>query len=150
MGKRKINSSKMKYDGIIFDSTLELSFYMHLQENKELLKIKSIDIHPTFKLYESYVVECLKCEGIGKVKSLKTSREIQCRSCKGSGHSQRQGMSYTPDFVIEAENGKLSVFDVKGYKNDTFPLYKKIFENKYHHRVIEVYRNKKTLEWVYK
>lgn len=148
MGKKKINSKKVEYDGITFDSKDEKAFYVFLQENKEELNIDEMLVHPTYTLIEAYKVDCIKCEGSGKVKSPKTGRDIQCRSCSGTGKNQRQDMCYSPDFVVRSKNGKVTVFDVKGYKNETFPLYKKVFENKYGYRVIEVY--KKNGVWIYK
>ncbi|AUO14775.1 DUF1064 domain-containing protein [Priestia megaterium] len=148
MGKRKINSTKMKYDNIIFDSALELSFYMHLLEHQKELGITKIEVHPSFLLIDSFTVDCLKCSGTGKKKSIKTGNDIKCSTCKGTGKKKREEMNYTADFMTHTEDGKVNVYDVKGWANDAFPLRKKVFESKYGIRLIEVYKKKG--EWVYK
>src|SRR5690349_9054323 len=100
MGKKKINSKKIVYDDITFDSISEKDFYVYLQENKKDLGIDRLVVHPLFVLIPAYTVDCLKCDGSGKVKSPRgTGRDVQCTSCKGTGESQREEMTYTPDFM---------------------------------------------------
>lgn len=148
MGKRKINAKQVYYDNIMFDSIREKNFYIYLQQNKETLGIDRIVVHPIFLLIPAYTVDCLRCDGTGKKKSPKTGRDIKCTSCKGTGQSQREEMTYTADFMTYDRIGKPKVYDVKGWKNERFPVKKKIFEKEYGMRLIEVYREQR--EWIYK
>jgi len=148
MGKKKINSVKVEYNGIEFDSLTERDFYIYLTENMDKLGICQIRPHPQYKLIEPFELTCPACKGEGTQKSEKTGRDINCKRCKGSKVMKRQGTSYTADFQVLYSDGGSTTFDVKGFKNDRFPLYKKLFEHKYGIQLVEVYR--KQGEWIYK
>ncbi|WP_374187455.1 DUF1064 domain-containing protein [Priestia aryabhattai] len=148
MGRAKIRSMKIQYQNHNFDSLTERDFYIYLQQNQEKLGITKIEVHPGFLLIDSFTVDCLKCSGTGKKKSIKTGNNIKCSTCKGTGKKKREEMNYTADFMTYTADGKVNVYDVKGWANDAFPLRKKVFESKYGIRLIEVYKKKG--EWVYK
>lgn len=148
MGKKKINSVKVEYEGIEFDSLTEKDFYIHLESNKEKLNIAEIWPHPKYILIEPFGLECPVCKSAGKVISEKTGGKILCKRCRGDKYIKRQGMIYTPDFRVVFKDGSQTIYDVKGFKNERFPMYKKVFENKYRIQLVEVYKKKG--EWIYK
>lgn len=122
----KIKGKITKVGKEIFDSKTEAEFYLLLKADKS---IKRIERQPQYILLESFAVPCKKCRGIGKVKSPRTSRDIQCRTCKGLGTNSRQPWTYTADFLVTYLDDHQEVIDVKGgYKDVRFPHVKKMFE----------------------
>jgi hypothetical protein len=143
----KINSKKVVYNDIEFDSKTEGEYYQYLINNQEGLGIQKIMLQHSFELIPGFNVDCLECRK-GMVKSPKTGKLIQCKKCKGEGVNKRQSWTYTADFVIFYKDKQSEVIDVKGFANERFPLVKKMFEWKYGKRLIVVEKSKKG--WVRK
>lgn len=127
----KIRSKKVSYYGIDFDSLTEGQYYLMLRADKN---VKDIQTHPKYTLLDSFKVPCNQCRGFGKAKSDKTDKNVQCRSCKGTGRNARQKMIYTADFLVTYQDGYQEVIDIKGGKyqarDKAFALRRKLFEQK--------------------
>lgn len=150
-GKKLIESKTTVIDGITFDSATEAKYYSYIKENQKELGVTEIIIQPKFELIPSFEVTCSKCVS-GKVPSLKTNRMINCKACKGSGKRIRQGMTYTPDFILKYDTGQSETIDVKGgrFTNESFPLRKKMWEYIHKQELIVVYWDDKKKRWVKK
>lgn len=101
--RTKYNSKKVEYEGIMFDSKDECDFYKFLLENKEHMETASIILQPKFELIPNYEYFFKK----------------------------RRGVSYTADFMVKNHDGKIVVFDVKGFPTQQGELRRKMFEYKY-------------------
>lgn len=144
-GMGKINAKKVDLDGYTFDSQTEAEYYLFLKSQDD---IKHIEVHPKYLLLHPFHIPCNRCRGEGKAPSPSTGKPIQCKRCKGSGKKERQGTEYTADFQVYYKDGYTEVIDVKGFINDRFPLYKKLFEHEYNVELVVV--QKKKGEWVRK
>ena len=96
----KYNARKTTVYGITFDSKREAEYYLLLREKKRLGEIKSIDLQPTYTLLEGF-------------------RDNQ-------GKPQKP-ITYTPDFLVEYDNGRREVIEVKGVRTRDYLLRKKLF-----------------------
>ena len=81
----KYKSKKVTIDGITFDSKDESLYYLYLKDLKEKGKIRDFGLQEKFILQESFI------------KDGKKYREI----------------TYTPDFAIFHNNGRVEYIDVK-------------------------------------
>lgn len=148
MGRRKILAVKTEVDGITFDSSLESEYYIYLRDNKELLGIKSLVLQPKFDLLLPFNVPCNRCRGEGKKSSPKTGNPIKCQRCKGTGATEKNEWTYKADFQVTYEDGYTEVIDVKGWANERFPLYRKMFEWTYGKELVVI--KKERGKWVRK
>ena len=98
--KNKYNARKTTVYGITFDSKREAEWYMILCEKQRLGKIKHIECQPTYTLLEGF-------------------RDNQ-------GKPQKP-ISYTPDFLVEYDDGRREVIEVKGVRTRDYLLRKKLF-----------------------
>jgi hypothetical protein len=110
-GKKKVSSIKSEYDGIKFDSQLEVYCYKKLKEF-------NIDFKYTETTFT--IIEGFKCTG--------DSYEADKR--KGSGlylkSKSLQSLKYTPDFIV---SGKFNaIIETKGLANELWPLRLKLFK----------------------
>lgn len=107
-GKKKVSSIKSEYDGIKFDSQLEVYCYKALQAAGLWFEYtqKTFTISEAFKcIGESYEPDKRKGDGMyPKSKSL-------------------QSVKYTPDFI-----GTGFIIETKGRQNEAFPMRWKLFK----------------------
>ena len=96
----KYNARKTTVYGITFDSKREAEWYMILCEKQRLGKIKHIECQPTYTLLEGF------------------------RDNQGK---QQKPISYTPDFLVEYDDGRREVIEVKGVRTRDYLLRKKLF-----------------------
>jgi Protein of unknown function (DUF1064) len=148
VGRRKIFAVKTEVDGIVFDSSLESEYYIYLRDNREQLGIERVVLQPTFQLLHPFTVPCNRCRGEGKKPSPKTGRPIKCQRCKGEGTAEKNEWTYKADFEVTYEDGYTEVIDVKGWANERFPLYRKMFEFTYEKELVVIKKEKG--KWVRK
>lgn len=96
----KYNARKTTVYGRTFDSKREAEYYLLLHEKKRLGEIKSIDLQPTYTLLEGF-------------------RD-------NTGKAQRP-ITYTADFLVEYDDGRREVIEVKGVRTRDYVLRKKLF-----------------------
>ena len=107
----KYHNKKVEYDGYTFDSIKEKNYYIKLKLLEKAGKIKELELQKEFELQPSYKL------------NNKTSRKI----------------TYRADFTYKtAEDDKLHVIDVKGFRTDVYRLKKKLFEYKYRIEIEEI------------
>ena len=96
----KYNARKTTVCGRTFDSKREAEWYMMLREKQRLGKIKHIECQPTYTLLEGF------------------------RDNQGKPHKP---ITYTPDFLVEYDDGRREVIEVKGVRTRDYVLRKKLF-----------------------
>ena len=96
----KYHARKTTVYGRTFDSKREAEWYMMLREKQRLGKIKHIECQPTYTLLEDF-------------------RDNQ-------GKPQKP-ITYTPDFLVEYDDGRREVIEVKGVRTRDYLLRKKLF-----------------------
>ena len=107
----KYKNKKVNADGYEFDSKKERNYYLKLKTMQELGLIKNLELQKEYILQDKFKL------------NNKTRRKI----------------TYKADFsYVSAEDGKLHVVDVKGFKTDVYKLKKKLFEYKYQIELEEV------------
>lgn len=107
-GNATINSTKKTYDGIKFDSMLEIYCYKRLkQENISFSYNEEV-----FNILDSFHFKNTSLERRGK------------SPIDNRGDKKVMGMRYTPDFTNE-----YFIIEVKGSANETFPIRWKLFKN---------------------
>lgn len=108
---RKYHNKKVEYDGYTFDSIREKNYYIKLKLLEKAGKIKELELQKEYEIQPSFKL------------NNKTSRKI----------------TYRADFMYKtAEDDKLHVIDVKGYRTDVYRLKKKLFEYKYKIEIEEI------------
>lgn len=134
-GKRrsKYNNTKVQYEGLKFDSKVELERYKYLRELEVLGEIEDLAVHPRFPL------------------TLPGGIPVMIKGAKRKTHSR-----YVPDFSyylsmdgMGAKEGTFIVEDVKGVptaREGYFKLKRAIFEAIYGVEVVLVFR--KRGEWI--
>lgn len=103
--KSKYGAKKIELNGLQFDSAMEGKFYIYLLEQQQEGAIKSFERQIKYELQEKF-----RDEFTGKVVL---------------------PITYIADFVIHAQNGGVTVVDVKGQETSDFKLKKKMFCYKY-------------------
>ena len=98
--KNKYNARKTMVCGHTFDSKREAEWYMMLREKLRLGEIKHLECQPTYTLLEGF-------------------RDNQ-------GKPQKP-ITYTSDFLVEYDDGRREVIEVKGVKTRDYVLRKKLF-----------------------
>lgn len=96
----KYNARKTTVCGRTFDSKREAEWYMMLREKLRLGEIKHLECQPTYTLLEGF------------------------RDNQGK---QQKPITYTPDFMVEYDDGRREVIEVKGVKTRDYVLRKKLF-----------------------
>ena len=95
----KYHARKTMVYGRTFDSKREAEVYLMLREKLRLGEIKHLECQPTYTLLEGF-------------------RDNQ-------GKPQRE-ITYTPDFMVEYDDGRREVIEVKGVKTRDYQLRKKL------------------------
>ena len=107
-GRTKVkNVKKPTFDGIQFQSKLELHCYKKLKEEKIPISYEGT----TFTIFPATVYPLACYEG--------TTKRLYNKG------SKIRAITYTPDFVDP--NGKF-IIETKGYANESFPLRWKLFK----------------------
>lgn len=96
----KYNARKTTVYGCTFDSKREAEWYMMLREKLRLGEIKHLECQPTYTLLEGFQ--------------------------DNQGKPQRE-ITYTPDFLVEYDDGRREVIEVKGVRTRDYVLRKKLF-----------------------
>lgn len=112
----RINSRKTVALGIEFDSKTEAEYYLVLKSNPEVVEI---ELQPQYMLLEGFYI---------------TTREGK--------RKKRRDWKFTADFLVTYKDGTQEVIDVKGYANDRFPYFKKMFEHRYQQELVVVKKDK--------
>lgn len=114
-GTSIVRSKKKKpeYNGITFDSNLEVVMYK-LLESSDI----SFEYTPkSFTLIEGFLFDNDSYE-----RRMNGKDEF-----KNRGHSKVRPMTYKPDFIVGDED---FIVEVKGWANETFPIRWKLFKEK--------------------
>ena len=98
--KNKYNARKTVMCGHTFDSKREAEYYLILREKQRLGEIKSIDLQPTYTLLDGFR------DNTGK---------------------EQKPITYTADFLVEYDDGRREVIEVKGVRTRDYLLRKKLF-----------------------
>lgn len=98
--RNKYHARKTTVYGRTFDSKREAEVYLMLREKLRLGEIKHLECQPTYTLLEGF-------------------RDNQ-------GKPQRE-ITYTPDFLVEYDDGRREVIEVKGVRTRDYVLRKKLF-----------------------
>ena len=98
--KNKYNARKTVMCGHTFDSKREAEYYLLLREKQRLGEIKSIDLQPTYTLLNGFR------DNTGK---------------------EQKPITYTADFLVEYDDGRREVIEVKGVRTRDYLLRKKLF-----------------------
>jgi len=96
----KYHARKTIVYGRTFDSKREAEVYLMLREKLRLGEIKHLECQPTYTLLERFQ------DNQGK---------------------QQKPITYTPDFLVEYDDGQREVIEVKGVKTRDYLLRKKLF-----------------------
>ena len=96
----KYNARKTTVYRRTFDSKREAEWYMMLREKLRLGEIKHLECQPTYTLLEGFH--------------------------DNQGKPQKP-ITYTPDFLVEYDDGRREVIEVKGVKTRDYVLRKKLF-----------------------
>ena len=104
-----VQSKKITYDNITFESGLERYMYMGLKK----AKIKALYEGETFELQEAFDFPFESFERCGNGKG----------DYKNRGNKKILNIKYTPDFI-----GKDFIIETKGRANESFPLRWKLFK----------------------
>lgn len=96
----KYNARKTTVCGRTFDSKREAEWYMILCEKQRLGQIKHLECQPTYTLLEGF---------------------------RDNQRKPQKPISYTPDFLVEYDEGRREVIEVKGVKTRDYLLRKKLF-----------------------
>ncbi|MBX9160024.1 DUF1064 domain-containing protein, partial [Bacillus cereus] len=98
------------------DSKTEAEYYLFLKSNPEVVEI---ELQPQYMLLEGFYI---------------TTRE--------GNRKKRRDWKFTADFLVTYKDGTQEVIDVKGYANDRFPYFKKMFEHRYQQELVVVKKDK--------
>lgn len=106
----KYGNVKTVIDGITFDSKKEATFYGNLKMMKRSGIIKGFELQPKFTYYASF---------------LANDRKI--------GYDRK----YIADFKVIYPDGRIEIWDVKGFRTSIYKQKKKIVEKLYGIKIIE-------------
>ena len=96
----KYHARKTTVYGRTFDSKREAEVYLMLREKLRLGEIKHLECQPTYTLLERF------------------------RDNQGK---QQKPITYTPDFLVEYDDGQREAIEVKGVRTRDYLLRKKLF-----------------------
>lgn len=128
MGKQKFGNRKATIDGIKFDSKAEAAYYNQLKILKKAGEIKDFEMQVRYTLTEKFY--------------------HPTKTRKSGQPSVVSAITYTPDFVVEENDGSKHVIDVKGHQTPLFNLKAKLFMKKYNIPLILAKRKGRGFEHV--
>lgn len=103
----KYNSKSVELDGHVFDSKIEARYYQQLKWLESNKQILFFRLQPRYLLQDAFVKDGRKF------------RKIE----------------YVADFEIHHLDGSIETIDVKGMETEAFKIKRKLFENKYPHKL---------------
>ena len=144
INKKVIGASKHFYDGIKFDSKLEIACYQLLKDNKLYFKYNE----NKYILLDKFRLSNVSFyQAMYKKKKLVGYGEYLTKKGEKQAFTQ---MTYSPDFVFENDK-LLLIIETKGNPNDVYPYKRKIFldilERDFKHKKVYFFepRNKKQI-----
>lgn len=114
--KKVRNAKKCEYNGIKFDSSLELFCYKQLELNHIEFKYQPTN----YLLFDKFDISFLCYEAIGKVYKDKETKKIINDTRRFDLVPSVRDIKYTPDFVDTLHDKW--IIEIKGFANDSFPL----------------------------
>jgi hypothetical protein len=117
----KYGAKKVEIDGITFDSKIESKYYEQLkwlQANDQILFFR---VQPRYLLQDAF---------------------------EKDGQKYRKIEYVVGDFEVHHKDGSIEVIDVKGMETEAFKLKKKMFNNKYPHKLSLVTYIQKFGGWI--
>ena len=100
LGRRnKLGNKKVMFGNVLFDSKMELDYYLYLLAEKQAGRVKSIELQPKVILQPAF---------------------------RKFGRLYR-AITYTPDFLVEYEDGWREYLDVKGMSTQQGEMRRKMF-----------------------
>jgi len=99
----KYNSKKVEYDGIVFDSQIEMEYFKLLKDRVNKEEILWFTIQPVYELTPKFT----------------------------KGGKNIRSTSYTPDFLIKHLDGSLEAIETKGFMTQASELRIKLFNYRY-------------------
>lgn len=116
--KKVIGAKKKEYNGIIFDSMLELNTYKLLEkENFEF----------TYNETTIVLADKFRLDNINFYNSTRTRKFSQALTKDGKKAVIGE-MTFTPDFILGNEDTVI-IIETKGWANDVYPYKRKLFFN---------------------
>ena len=101
-------SKKVRYKGITFDSPDEYRYYLKLEQEIINGTVLSVELQPKMALISNFMYQ----------------------------GERRQGITYTPDFLVLYADGNKVYIDVKGMETQQGNLRRKLFEYYYPDKVL--------------
>ena len=109
--KNKYNAKVTEVDGIVFASKAEAAYYNQLKILKKAGEIKDFEMQVKFTLMDRFY--------------------HPTKTRKSGEPSVVGAITYTPDFIVEENDGSKQVIDVKGHRTPIFNLKAKLFMRQY-------------------
>lgn len=121
-GSKVKNAKKSVYDGLNFDSNLELFTYKTLKSNN------IIDFGR--ESWKVTLIEPFIFSGVAIEAHLKTIKGLKRKQVVlGEVTNKIRAMTYTPDFVcVNFKTKKGWIIECKGWGNEVYPLKRKLFK----------------------
>ena len=107
----KYRNKKITLDGIKFASKAEAAYYNQLKILKKAGEIKDFEMQVKFTLMDRFY--------------------HPTKTRKSGEPSVVGAITYTPDFIVEENDGSKHVIDVKGHRTPIFNLKAKLFMRQY-------------------
>lgn len=128
--KKVRGASKKIYDGIEFDSALEVNCYKLLKEANIKFEYgtKTYELMPKFRLNNVSSYDFSKAKGYGQTLT------------KAGLKRMYSNMTLTPDFIIDSGGRDISIIiETKGFANDVYPYKKKMLFLKHEEQEKKLY-----------
>jgi len=116
--KSKYGSKKTEFDGVVFDSKKEASYYQELLMLQKAGEVIDIELQPKF-FYEIHYQQPKENYPISQ------------------GNSLMKRAFYRADFKVVYTDGRVEIVDCKGFKTSIYKQKKKIIETLYGIIIIE-------------
>lgn len=126
--KNKYNAKVTEVDGIVFASKAEAAYYNRLKILKKAGEIKDFEMQVKFTLMDRFY--------------------HPTKTRKSGEPSVVGAITYTPDFIVEENDGSKHVIDVKGHRTPVFNLKAKLFMRQYGIPIILAKRKGRSFERV--
>lgn len=126
--KNKYNAKVTEVDGIVFASKAEAAYYNRLKILKKAGEIKDFEMQVKFTLMDRFY--------------------HPTKTRKSGEPSVVGAITYTPDFIVEENDGSKHVIDVKGHRTPIFNLKAKLFMRQYGIPIILAKRKGRSFEHV--